>query len=134
MNGFNRLRVMLGKQSAQSLLSPTKRAPMRVGLILLAAFSAAVASLHFAYPVMATAGCPSCYNFTALGDGIYVQRTMPARDREAAGAAIEEARARMRAFYGSLEADPRLLLCRTDDCYRPPGGGQRGIARLREGS
>lgn len=103
---------------------------MRIRLIILTAFSAAVASLHFAYPAVATAGCPSCYGFTDVGGGIYVQRMMPVRDREAARATIEKARARVRAFYGSLEAHPRLLLCQTDDCYRPLGGGSRGISLL----
>lgn len=36
----------------------------------------------------------------------------------------------MQAFYERLDSHPRVLLCETDKCYRPSGGGSRGIALL----
>lgn len=103
---------------------------MRIGILLTGATIIAAASLPFIYPALAAVGCPSCYGFVKLGDGIFVQRSMTREDREQGGATIEEARARVRAFYGDLEAHPRVLLCETDDCYRPLGGGSRGITLL----
>ncbi|KQP42583.1 hypothetical protein ASF49_01690 [Methylobacterium sp. Leaf104] len=92
--------------------------------------AAAAALIHFAYPAAAAAGCPSCYGFTDLGDGIYVEADMPADRREATKTTVEAARARVRSFYGDLRSSPRILLCGTDTCYRPLGGGSRGIALL----
>ena len=110
--------------------SDQRRPPMRIPLLLVGVILAAVASLHFVHPAVAAAGCPSCYGFTDLGDGIFVQRSMAPESRDTAKATIEEARARVRAFYDSLEAHPRVLLCQTDDCYRPLGGSSRGITLL----
>ncbi|GJD72247.1 hypothetical protein [Methylobacterium goesingense] len=90
----------------------------------------AVALIHFAYPAAAAAGCPSCYGFTEVEDGLYVERGMTPDRREAAKATVAAARARVRAFYGDLRSGPRILLCGTDACYRPLGGGSRGIALL----
>jgi hypothetical protein len=102
---------------------------MRIGTFF-AGGILALASLHFFYPAVAAAGCPPCYGFADVGNGIFVQRSMTAESRGTARATIEEARARVRAFYGSLEAHPRVLLCETGDCYQPLGGGSRGITLL----
>jgi hypothetical protein len=103
---------------------------MRIGLPLAGLMFAALASAHLAYPAAAAAGCPSCYGFSALSDGIYVEGSMPADRREIAKATVVSARARVRAFYGNLEGNPRILMCETDACYRPLGGGSRGVALL----
>jgi hypothetical protein len=91
---------------------------------------AAVAVLHFTFPAAAAAGCPPCTGFADLGNNIYVEKSMPADDRLAAKATIEAARSRVRAFYSDLQSSPRVLLCATDACYRPLGGGSRGITLL----
>lgn len=103
---------------------------MRTVALLVILGLAAAAILHLTYPAAAAAGCPSCYGFTDLGDGIYVEDGMPADRREAAKATVAAARARVRDFYGDLQSRPRVLLCGTDACYRPLGGGSRGIALL----
>ena len=92
--------------------------------------AAATAVLHFTYPAAAKAGCPSCYGFTDLGDGVYVEGDMSPDRRAAAKATIETARARVREFYGDLRSSPRVLLCATEACYRPLGGGSRGVTLL----
>lgn len=103
---------------------------MRIGVVLGGFILAAIASFLSVFPAIGAAGCPSCYGFTHLGDGIFVQRNLALGSRETAKATVEEARARVRDFYGSLEAHPWVLLCHTDDCYRPLGGGSRGITLL----
>lgn len=103
---------------------------MRIGTVLAGVILAAMAGLHFVYPAVAAAGCPSCYGFVDMGDHIFIQGSTAPETRDTAKATIEEARTRVRAFYGSLEAHPRVLLCQTDDCYRPLGGGSRGVALL----
>jgi hypothetical protein len=89
-----------------------------------------VTAAHFSYPAAAAAACPSCYGFLDTGSGIYVERTMSAEMRASVLTQIEAARARVRDFYGNLESAPRILICATDECYRPFGGGSRGIALL----
>ena len=103
---------------------------MRIVVLLFVLAVATVAVLHFTYPAAAAAGCPSCYGFTDLGDGIYVEGSMPPDRRAAAKATVEAARARVRAFYGDLQSSPRVLLCATEACYRPLGGGSRGVTLL----
>lgn len=90
----------------------------------------ATAVLHFTYPAAAAAGCPTCYGFNDLGDGVYVEGEMTADRRAAAKVTVEAARARVRAFYGELRSSPRVLICATDACYQPLGGGSRGITLL----
>jgi hypothetical protein len=55
---------------------------------------------------------------------------MPADRRGAAKATVEAARARVRAFYGDLQSTPRVLICATESCYSPLGGGSRGVTLL----
>jgi hypothetical protein len=103
---------------------------MRTVALLLFLGAAAVALIRFTEPAVAAAGCPSCYGFTDLGGGLYVESAMPADRRAAARATVAAARDRVRAFYGELRSDPRVLLCATEACYRPLGGGSRGVALL----
>lgn len=102
----------------------------RIIALLVIVGAAATAALHFTYPAAAAAGCPSCYGFTDLGDGVYVEGDMSPDRRAAAKATIETARARVRGFYGDLRSSPRVLLCATEACYRPLGGGSRGVTLL----
>jgi hypothetical protein len=90
----------------------------------------ATALVHFTYPAAAAVGCPSCYGFSDLGDGVYVQNDMPSNRRAVARATVEAARDRVRAFYGDLQSSPRVLICATEACYRPLGGGSRGVTLL----
>lgn len=103
---------------------------MRVTLILASVVLAAILGIHFSYPAVAAAACPPCYGFAGLGDSIFVQRSMDGNERLVAQATIDAARVRVRTFYASLRSHPRVLACGTDDCYRPLGGGSRGITLL----
>lgn len=103
---------------------------MRVIALCVIVGAAMTAALAVINPAAAAAGCPACYGFTDLGDGVYVETTMPADRRDAAKTTVEAARSRVRAFYGELQSSPRVLLCETDACYRPLGGGSRGITLL----
>jgi len=89
-----------------------------------------IAALAYAVPAAAATACPSCYGFTAIGNGVYVQASMSDERRSAAVAALADARARVKRFYGQLQGAPRILICDTDDCYRPIGGSSRGQAIL----
>jgi hypothetical protein len=103
---------------------------MRIVALLVVLTAAAVAIIHFTFPAVAAAGCPTCYGFADLGDGIYVEGSMPVDRRIIAKATVEAGRARVRAFYSDLQSTPRVLLCATDTCYRPLGGGSRGVTLL----
>ena len=103
---------------------------MRIVALVVILAAATVAVLHFTFPAAAAAGCPTCYGFADLGDGIYVEGSMPADHRMTAKATVEAARARVRTFYGDLQSSPRVLLCASDACYRPLGGGSRGVTLL----
>ncbi|MGX9981777.1 hypothetical protein [Methylobacterium fujisawaense] len=103
---------------------------MRLITLLVVVAAATVAILHFTFPTAAAVGCPSCYGFFHIADGIYVESTMPSDRGMAAKATVEAARARVRTFYGDLQSRPRVLLCVTDTCYRPLGGGSRGVTLL----
>ncbi len=85
---------------------------MRIIAPLVFLGAAATAVLHFAYPAAAAAGCPSCYGFTDLGDGVYVEGGMAADRRAAAKATVEAARARVSAFYGDLRSSRACCFAR----------------------
>ncbi|MBP1181392.1 hypothetical protein [Methylobacterium sp. PvR107] len=102
----------------------------RIIALIVIVGAAATAVLHFTYPAVAAASCPSCYGFTDLSDGVYVEGGMPPDRRAVAKATVEAARTRVRGFYGDLQSNPRVLLCATEACYRPFGGGSRGITLL----
>jgi hypothetical protein len=103
---------------------------MKIILGLAAFLILAIAGIGFAYPAAAAVACPSCYGFAGLGDGIYVEKGATAAERQEAEAVVDAARGRVEGFYGTLEGSPRILICRTEDCYRPIGGGSRGQAIL----
>lgn len=103
---------------------------MKIVIGLLAFLVLAVGGTAFAYPAAAAVACPSCYGFTGLGDGIYVEKTMSQAERQQAEAVIDAARKRVGGFYGAIEGTPRILICKSEDCYQPIGGGSRGQAIL----
>ncbi|MBM0207369.1 hypothetical protein JNW90_33610 [Micromonospora sp. STR1s_5] len=102
---------------------------MRTGL-LVAGLLVAAATLQFAYPAIATAGCPSCYGFVDAGDRVFIERGTTPDRRAQIRTVIAEAQDRVRGFYGSLDARPRILICATQDCYEWFGGRSRGVAVL----
>ncbi|TBY86252.1 hypothetical protein [Rhizobium leguminosarum] len=51
---------------------------------------------------------------------------MTAKERANAETAVAAARERVKGSYGALQGAPRILICKTEDCYGPIGGGSRG--------
>jgi hypothetical protein len=103
---------------------------MKIVIGLAAFLVLAVAGTAFAYPAAAAVACPYCYGFTGLGNGIYVEKTMSVGEREQAQAVVAAARERVADFYGALDGRPRILICKSEGCYQPIGGGSRGQAIL----
>jgi hypothetical protein len=103
---------------------------MRLILGLVAFLVAAVAAIAFAYPAAAAVACPSCYGFADMGGNLYLENSMTPQEREDAQAIVAQARDRVKTFYGALDGNPRILICKTDACYDPMGGKSHGIALL----
>lgn len=103
---------------------------MRIIAIVTILIAVGAATLAYAFPAAAATACPRCYGFTSIGDGIYVEEGMANDHRAAVVGIVGEARNRVKAFYGELKGKPRILICETEDCYRPIGGGSRGQAIL----
>ena len=66
--------------------------------------------------------CPECFGLEKAGDGVYVQKSMSAADRDHLLASVAAARNQAARFYGSLEHQPRILVCADDACYERMGG------------
>jgi hypothetical protein len=95
-------------------------------VVLAAAALVAVAAgaLILTAPAVAATVCPRCYGFSALGDGIYVDRGDERYRR-----IVDRSKQRITAFYGTRVSHPRVLICTTEACYRRiGGGGEKGKA------
>lgn len=108
---------------------------LRLALILAAA-TAALALLGtvgtvVAFPFGAATVCPACYGLERLAGNIFVECAASPEQRARVAAVLEQARNRVAAFYGAVDAQPRVLVCVTDDCYRRIRyAGSRGNALL----
>ena len=81
----------------------------------------------FALPIAGALICPLCYGLDPSGAETFVEHGMTASERAHVGEVLAEARSRVRAFYGNLDAKPRILVCSTDRCdHHLGGGGARG--------
>ena len=76
------------------------------------------ATIAIAAPRATAFACPGCYGFQKLAPGVFAQpgtaELLPA---------LQNARARVAAFYGSPVRQPRLLICTTPACHARMGGG-----------
>ncbi len=100
-------------------------------LVLVVAVATAVAAaiLFVTFPAAAAAVCPGCYGFDRAEGRVYIDRAADADQRATAQEAIGAAETRVRTFYGTLESDPRILICTSEQCYRRiGGGGSKGMA------
>jgi hypothetical protein len=88
-------------------------------LVLLATIADIVA-----FPAASAIVCPTCYGLERLDSNVFVERSMSAEARIRVAEVLTEARKRVSDFYGSLDSDPRILVCATEECYRRIGGGQ----------
>lgn len=98
---------------------------------LAAALIAGAMALDIIYPPAAAAACPACYSLAPVAPGVFVDRDSTPPKTAHAVETVDEARGRVRRFYGTLESSPRILVCLTEACYqRIGGGGSTGIALL----
>jgi hypothetical protein len=73
-------------------------------------------------PALAAYECPRCYGLKGVGDGIYVDKAMPADELTQIKSILTEAERRVRMFYGAFDRKPVLLICATEACDRRLGG------------
>lgn len=78
-------------------------------------------------PILAAYLCPSCFGFQHLAGRTYVEPRLTRAERGQVTTDLAEARRRVSAMYGKVDADPVVLVCGSDDCDRRLGGkGARG--------
>lgn len=99
---------------------------------LVAALGATVGGAAVAYPVAVAAACPGCYGLGEAGPGVYVGGDAAAGQRREMVDMVAAARERVRAFYGDIRSDPRVLICLDAACYRRIGGGGEKGQTLRD--
>ena len=61
----------------------------------------------------------------AAGQNLYLDPALPAALKKRIPALLAEARARVEAYYGPLQARPKLVFCASPDCYN--GFGAIGL-------
>jgi hypothetical protein len=91
-----------------------------VWIVVLAALPIGVLYLT-ARPVVA-AGCPQCFGFSKVSDGVYLQSGAGAAEQARTGQLLAAARKRAGDFYGSLQHSPRFLIRADEACYTRIGG------------
>lgn len=95
------------------------------GLVLLAIVSAGI--WLAVNPILAAYLCPSCFGFQNVAGQVWVEPRLTAAERRQLTTDLAEARKRVSAMYGAVEAQPVVLVCGSDDCDRRIGGkGARG--------
>lgn len=93
-------------------------------LMLIGAMAAAVA---FSGPQHMA--CPSCYDLEKIASNVYVERTYTRKQRARMLRDLRLARRRVAAFFGPLQSDPRIVVCRSRACASIFGSqGARGVA------
>ena len=97
----------------------------------LALFWLGMAGTVLAFPVAGAITCPTCYGLERLDDNTFTERPLTDELRRGIAEVLAESRRRVSTFYGGLSADPRILVCVTEACYRRIGGGEaRGTSLL----
>lgn len=87
----------------------------------------AISGWLMANPIMSAYLCPSCFGYQHLAGRVYVEARLTRAERSQLTTDLAEARKRVAAMYGVVEADPVVIACGSDDCDRRLGGkGARG--------
>lgn len=73
-------------------------------------------------PALAAAICPSCYGFTRLEDGIFVESNMPAEKRNLLFSSVTSAKEDVVKYFGKLSRHPTIVACATETCDKRVGG------------
>ncbi|MGI9421980.1 MAG: hypothetical protein ACR2PA_02225 [Hyphomicrobiaceae bacterium] len=79
--------------------------------------------LYMAIPGEHRLLCPACFGMRGIAGGIYVEPGTPLREERRTLSVFQRARQRVRSFYGSLQAKPIIVVCRTAGCVESFGGG-----------
>lgn len=69
-----------------------------------------------AQPAMGMYVCAGCYGFEAHGSHLYFDKAMDAPTATRLKTSLAEGRARVEAFYGSVQSDPRIFVCGSEAC------------------
>lgn len=93
-----------------------------VGTVSAGLVLTAITSIPLVMPAVAAYGCPTCYGLEKAAADLYVERGVTAEDRKGLEALVNGAKAKVEAFYGSVESFPTILVCQTSDCDRQTGG------------
>lgn len=93
--------------------------------------------LMWVYPALRAAAFPERMGLVTLAPGIAVEAAFTPPEQQKLLSNIHEARAQVARFYGSFQANVKLLACKTDACDRRLSGrteGQRGAAAMAYGA
>jgi len=86
------------------------------------------------WPPVAALACPQCFGLVPIADQVYAEPDLDPEQRDRMLAMITAARRKIVAGYGSDSGTPRILVCRSADCYRRIGGGaEAGVAIMNRG-
>ena len=106
---------MNGQNGVDMILRLMRRAAWTIGALL----GFATFGLATSMPVLAASICPSCYGLRHLGQNIYADAPSAAISTD-----VIRAQGMVAAAWGSLRANPRILICQTLPCQTRLGGGQ----------
>jgi hypothetical protein len=84
-----------------------------------------IATLALTLPAALAAFFPTRYGFTRAADDIYIEGNASPQDSAVILARITAGQQRVRRFWGRTRASPRILVCRSEACFRRLGGGRR---------
>ena len=102
-----------------------RRIFLAISFLLLAAGLVAAVALPGPQHIL----CPSCHGLEKIAANIYVDAVVPLGERSKIVSAINRARRRVAAFFGPLNATPRIIVCRSRTCARTFGTtGAKGVA------
>jgi len=74
------------------------------------------------WPAVAAYLCPSCYGLERVTDSLFVEPAMSVEDRRMLQETVARAAGQVASFYGSIDRQPILLACASEDCDRKLGG------------
>lgn len=90
-----------------------------------------VTAVHI--PGVAPLICPWCFGFERLEPGVYIEKSTSETARQTTKASLHRSKLAVERYFGALQSDPAVFVCRTDICYaraEQRGGRTVGISFL----
>lgn len=90
-----------------------------------------VTAVHI--PGVAPLICPWCFGFERLEPGVYIEKGTSETARQTTKASLDRSKLAVERYFGALQSDPAVFVCRTDICYaraEQRGGRTVGISFL----